>query len=149
MAPAGDEHGIIGSNFHLLIGSFVQRTRLGRTYTSDTGFILRRNPDRVRAPDVSFVRADRVRRGEAGYFPGAPDLAVEVVSPDDREADVLEKVGHYLEAGARLVWVAWPRTRSVTVHSAGKEPAILHEGDTLDGGDVLPGFACDVAAVFA
>jgi Uma2 family endonuclease len=103
----------------------------------------------LRAPDVAFVSTQRLgAEDQAGFFDGPPDLAVEVVSPNDRAYEVAEKTRHWLDAGARAVWVVWPDTRSVTVHYPGRDPIILHEGDTLDGGDVVPGFTCDVAAIF-
>jgi len=148
MTPAGFQHGRIAGNLHYLVTAFVKKEKLGITTAAETGFILARQPDSLRAPDVGFVRAERVTGDEIGFYDGPPDFAAEVVSPDDRAAEVRQKTQHWLDAGTRVVWVVWPQTRSVTVHYPGREPLILHEADTLDGGDVLRGFACKVAAIF-
>lgn len=114
------------------------------------GFRLRRHPDTVRAPDAAFIAQDRLPAGRRhrGYFEGAPDLTVEVVSPEDRPAEVRAKVREWLEAGARLVWVLWPETRTVSVYPAHGDARDLGEADSLDGGDVLPGFSCRVGDLF-
>ncbi len=85
----------------------------------------------------------------AGYAPYAPDFAVEVISPSNRLVEILEKVALYGRAGAPLVWLVDPRAHSVTVYVAGQEPRTQREGDTLDGGEVIPGFHLPVAAIFA
>jgi len=107
------------------------------------------NPDTVRAPDAAFVRSGRPEASYRGFYPGAPDLAIEVLSPDDRPGYVREKVAEWLEAGARAVWVVDPRIRTVTVHQPRRKPKRLGEDDTLRGGAVLPGFELPVAAIFA
>jgi Uma2 family endonuclease len=115
----------------------------------EAGYVLASEPDTVRAPDASFVSTERIsgaaRRGP--YVVGAPDLAVEVVSPGDTR-QVAEKVGEYLAAGARAVWVIDPRRRTVTTHLPGGDPVRLGPGETLDGGDYLPGFRLPVSEVF-
>ncbi len=150
MSPAGAEHGEIGTEFVWHLRSFVDPRRLGRVYPADTGFFLAHDPETVVAPDAAFVRADRLppRTERHGYLDLVPDLVVEVVSPTDRQADVDDKVARYLTAGARLVWVTYPRRRSVRVHAPGREPRELGEGDVLDGEDVLPGFRLPVADIF-
>ncbi|MCS6939841.1 MAG: Uma2 family endonuclease [Roseiflexaceae bacterium] len=150
MAPAGAEHGeIAGFTFGALF-NFVRAHNLGSLYAAETGFILARNPDTVRAPDVAFVAAERAaqQRGRTGFFEGPPDLAVEVVSPNDTAEDVEAKVLDYLEAGAKMVWIVRPRTRTVTVYRSLRQVQVLRPGDTLDGGDVLPGFTTPVEALF-
>ena len=101
-------------------------------------------------PDLAFVRADRVPPEDERWHiaPFAPDLAVEVISPNDRYVEVMEKVERYARAGVPLVWLVDPRRRVVEVHALGQPPLTLHESDTLDGGDVLPGFALLVADIF-
>ena len=150
LSPAGDEHGFVAANIAILLGPYVKRRRLGRVYGAETGFILRRNPDTVRAPDAAFVQTTRLRPpGERrGFFPGAPDFAAEVVSPDDSRREMHEKALGWIEAGARLVWVVWPDERQVTVYRPGCEPVMLDAGQTLDGADVVPGFTCGVAELF-
>ncbi|ABU57795.1 Uma2 family endonuclease [Roseiflexus castenholzii] len=150
MAPAGAEHGEIAGFVFGILFSFVRAHNLGSLYAAETGFILARNPDTVRAPDVAFVASERAaqQRGRSGFFEGPPDLAVEVVSPSDTAEDVEAKVLDYLEAGARMVWIVRPRTRTVTVYHSLRAVQVLRPGDLLDGGDVLPGFAVPVAALF-
>ena len=149
MIPPGFEHGRIALNLGAAIATYVKAHRLGAAVAAETGFLISRDPDTVRAPDVAFVRASRAPTPSRGYYPGAPDLAVEVLSPDDRPGYVREKVAEWLEAGAQAVWVVDPRTRMVTVHAPDGEPRVLGERDTLPGGEVLPGFRVAVADIFA
>ena len=125
------------------------RCRLGTVVAAETGFVLARDPDTVRAPDIAFLGATRPSGPQRGYYPGAPDLAVEVLSPDDRPSYVVEKVAEWLEAGTIAVWVIDPRTRTVTVHSAGELAGVLEESDVLTGGILLPGFALAVRDIFS
>jgi Uma2 family endonuclease len=148
MTPAGSEHGAIASRIFLLLGSHAATRRQGRVMSAETGFLIARDPDTVRVPDLAFVRRDRQADSHKGYFPGPPDLAVEVVSPTDRATDVEAKAQALLDAGTVVVWVVWPETRSVTVHRAGQPPRILHEQDAITGEDVLPGFQCSVVEFF-
>jgi len=143
------------SSIAMHIGSelrtFVRTSGLGLVMGADGAFILRRNPDTTRIPDVSFVSAERLPPvEERRRFPEmAPDLAVEVISPSDRTSETNRKVMDYLEAGVRLVWVVDPPVRTVAVHTPDRVVHILHEDDTLDGGDVLPGFTLPVANIFS
>jgi Uma2 family endonuclease len=147
--PPFAERGRVTMNLGTPIDVHVKAQDLGTVFAAETGFLLARDPDTVRAPDVAFLRADREPTPERGYFPGAPDLAVEVLSPDDRPGYVRDKVAEWLEAGALAVWVVDPRARSVTVHEPGRSPTLLGASDTLDGGDVLPGLTIDVGEIFA
>ena len=151
MAPGGFDHGAIGINIASALGVFARQNRLGVVLGADTGFVLSRNPDSVRAPDVAFVAAARIPASgrPVRFWEGAPDLAVEVVSPGDTVEEVEEKVDDYLAAGTRLVWVANPKRKTVTVHRPGAQPVVLREGDNIDGADVVPGFHMPVADVFA
>ena len=150
MPPAGYEHGVIGFDFGAEIRQFVKANDLGRVSNSDTGFIISTDPDTVRAPDVSFVRKERIPPDglPKGYFPGAPDLVIEVISPSDSYTEVVEKVAQLIEAGTRLVVLIDPRTRTVELHHRSGEIDRLTEADTLTLGDVLPGFECPVAELF-
>lgn len=148
MSPASQFHGSIAFRFGHFIGEHVYEHGLGEMYAAETGFLLEHNPDTVRAPDVAFLCNERVIDTPRGYFPGPPDLAVEVVSPDETEDAVLDKVAFWLEKGARLVWVAWPRTRTVSEHRPGVSQRLFHDGDQIEGGDVLPGFRCGVTDIF-
>jgi Uma2 family endonuclease len=150
MSPAGSRHGLIALSIGSLLRQAVRRGRLGAAFGAETGFVLSRDPDTVRAPDVAFVAAARLPPGDLpdGYFPGAPDLAVEVISPSEAAAEVQRKVNEYFEAGARLVWVVYPDTRQVVVYRSARESLTLLADDTLDGGDLIPGFASRVAELF-
>lgn len=153
MSPASGKHGVLGGNVLALMWNYVRQNDLGLITTAETGFILYKNPDgrdTVRAPDVGFINAARVPEGglpEEGYIPVPPDLAVEVVSPSDDAEDLHLKIHQYLKAGTRLVWVFYPKSKSVAVHT----PAGAHTveiGGALDGGDVLPGFSLPLKDVF-
>ena len=150
MAPSGFEHGVIIVRLTRLLGNFVDQHKLGYVAGAETGYTVERNPDTVRGADVSFVAAARVPPGALTkkFWEGAPDLAVEVVSPDDRVRDVEQKVHEYLHAGARLLWVVSPTLRTVTVYRPGANPIVLRESDELSGEDVVPGFRCGVAQLF-
>ncbi|HLL71416.1 MAG TPA: Uma2 family endonuclease [Pyrinomonadaceae bacterium] len=151
MSPAGHNHGRIAMRLAVPLGKFVADNNLGEVYAAETGFKLRTNPDTVRAPDVSFIRLERVEEvGETeGFWPGAPDLVVEVNSPGDTIGEVEEKVRDWLSAGTKLVWVISPKLRVVTVYRSLDDIITLAEKDMLDGGEVVPGFQLLVAGLFA
>ena len=150
MPPAGGEHGAIGVNASTFLNVFVRQNDLGAVFNSDTGFIIESDPDTVRAPDVSFVRKERIPADgiPRGFFQGAPDIAVEVISPSDSYTEVAEKVSQLLEAGTLLVVLIDPRTRTITLRHQSGETTTLTEADTLTLGDVLPGFECAVGELF-
>lgn len=129
---------------------FVREHGFGVVYPDGAGYLIERSPDTVRGPDVSFIAQERIPAEDwPDFFPFVPDLAVEVVSPSDRTPAVLDKVGQYLNAGTRLVWVVWPKRQVVTVYMPDGEPRELGADDELDGDDVLPGFRMRVADLFA
>lgn len=150
VAAVGGRHGEIGSEFFRRVAVHVAERGLGRTYWSDTGFVLRRDPDVVVKPDIAFVRADRLppEPERIGYMPIAPDLVVEVVSTHDRRRKVERKLALYRQAGVPMTVVVEPDQRTMTVHRPGSAPEHLGEHDTFDGGDVLPGFRLVVGDVF-
>ncbi len=119
-------------------------------FAAGTSFFLARDPDLVRAPDVAFVRRERVEAAGRvrGYWPGAPDLAVEVVSPNDRPAEVEDKIGTWLAHGTRMVVAVYPDERRVRVHRPNRPPRELSEADVLNGEDVVPGWAPRVGDFF-
>lgn len=133
-----------------LLDRFVEQHDSGLVRPDGLAFVLRRNPDVVRIPDVSFVPWERVPEGGASEFfwEGPPTLAVEIVSPSDRANDIQERVQDYLDAGTRLVWVLWPRTRSVSVFTPHADTRELGPDSTLDGGSLLPGFSVRVSDLF-
>jgi Uma2 family endonuclease len=149
MALAGFEHGVVIAKIATLLANYVEQHKLGLVLSAETGFILRRKPDTVRGADIAFVSNARLPNPiPKAYFPGAPDLAVEVISPDDRYKDVERKAKDYVDGGAQLVWVVDLRKRTVTVHRPNSKPLILSEGEELDGAQVVPGFRCAVAEIF-
>jgi Uma2 family endonuclease len=151
MSPAGHYHGRVTIRLTLPIAQHVREHRLGEVYAAETGFKLGSNPDTVRAPDIAFIRQQRVAEvGETkGFWPGAPDLAVEVLSPDDTIAEVEEKVSEWLTAGTRQVWVVSAKLRTVTVYRSPVDILVLTEKDLLDGGDLFPDFQIAVKEIFA
>lgn len=148
--PAGFYHGRVGGEILYSIRSYLARHPIGVVVTAETGFVLARNPDTVRAPDCAVVLRQRLAEdaGPTTFFDGAPDLAVEVRSPSETWKDLTEKVREYLAAGTRLAWIADPESRTVHVHGPGGS-SVLSGSDVLDGGDVLPGFRVAVADLFA
>jgi Uma2 family endonuclease len=152
MSPAGFEHGAIAMRFGVALSAYVQAQRLGVVCAAETGFELARDPDTVRAPDVAFIRRERAAalQNPQGYFPGAPDLAVEVISPDDRYGEVDRKVEDWLDHGCQMVIVINPRRRhrTVTVYYASVVGTTLTLDDVIDGQDVVPGWRLPVRELF-
>lgn len=142
MIPFADAvRGNLAASLGTAIYLFATDHRLGAVFAPGTGFVLEQNPDTVRAPDTGFVQKSRISRPLTDkYFPGAPDLAVEVVSPNDRADEVQDKVQEWLSHGTQLVWVIEPKTRTVTVYRPDGTANVLQADGTLDGEHVLPGF---------
>lgn len=151
MSPAGHEHGRIAMRVGSRLDQHVEANGLGTVYAAETGFTIASDPDTVRAPDAAFVRRERVGEVDrlTGYWPGAPDLAVEVVSPTDRYTDVEEKVFEWLDAGTQMVLVVNPAKRSAAVYRSRHDITVLTEEDHIDGADVVPGWSVPVADLFA
>lgn len=149
--PPGAEHGYAAMRIAMLLARHVEDGDLGLVFASEVGFKLASEPDTVRAPDVAFVakrRADEIGIPR-GYWPGPPDLAVEVVSPNDRHSAVEGKALHWLEAGARAVVVVDPPRRTATVYRSARNIRVLHADEPLELGDVVPGWSPRVSAFFA
>jgi Uma2 family endonuclease len=151
MSPAGGEHGYLSVEIALLLRDHAKRHELGFVMAAETGFQIGRNPDTVLAPDVSFIRKERIAVTgiPQEFYPEAPALVVEVVSPSDTAEEVDAKMRRWLSAGVELGWVVYPRGRSVTVYRALDNIRVLTADDTLDGGDVVPGFSCRMGDLFA
>jgi Uma2 family endonuclease len=143
MAPSAALSGVVAMRLGRRMDGFADEHDLGVCGTAESGFRLNSDPDTVRAPDLWFVRADRIPADgiPETFWPGAPDLAVEVLSPSDRFVSVIEKVQDYLASGTRLVWVIDPKGRSAAVFRPDARPLLLQEDGVLDGADVLPGFS--------
>jgi Uma2 family endonuclease len=150
MPPTGDEHGGIVAAITEPLRRHVRTNRLGIVRAGETGFLLSTNPDTVRAPDVAFISRERVEASGTvrGYRQGAPDLAVEVVSPSDRYTEVEENVALWLLHGARMVIVVNPRRRTVAAYRSPTQARLLALGDMLDGEDVVLGWQLPVAEIF-
>ena len=148
--PTGQEHGEIAALLTAELVVFTKARTLGRVTTSDAGVWLERDPDTVREPDVAFFSAAKVPPGVrvTGYSEAIPDLVVEITSPNDSHREVHDKAHMWLNHGVRLVWVVQPETRTVDVYRPDQAIVTLGDKDALDGLDVLPGFTCDVSAVF-
>lgn len=142
-------HGNASARIAHFLLEWVGPRELGEV-VGECGFVVQRDPDTVRGPDAAFVSAERLAAwsGDGPFFEGAPDLAVEVLSPSNTRAEVERKVRDYLSAGARRVWVVDPASESVTVHRADGGPRRLGPDEALDGGDVLPGFTLPVRRIF-
>ncbi len=151
MTPAGFGHGAVVVKIAGPLWQHVETRKLGLVLAAETGFKLASNPDTIRAPDVSFVRRDRLPEGAlpAAFFLGAPDLAVEVLSPDDRVFEVEQKIADWLAAGASAVWVVNPKGRTIAIYRPDTPVQTLSVHDTLEGGTVVPGFRLPVADIFA
>ena len=150
MSPAGHRHGRIIGRLTAPLGQFIAEHNLGEVYGAETGFKIKTNPDTVRAPDIAFVRQERIDEiGDPdGYWPGAPDLAVEVLSPSDLAYEVEEKVQMWLEAGTKLIWVISPKLHIITVYRSPTSINTLTQADTLDGETIVPGFQYSIAELF-
>jgi Uma2 family endonuclease len=147
----GSEASWIGGEVFFLLKAYCQPKKLGWVWPADNGFqAFSEDPQRVRRPDVSFVRFDRLPGGRLskGYESIVPDLTVEVVSPNDRAEEIEVKVGEYLRAGVKLVWIVHPEARTVQVYRPDGTSQRLGVGDELTGEDIIPGFRCLVGDFF-
>lgn len=151
MPPAFADRGDTVGALHVILGAYIRAQHLGKIYGAETGFLLARNPDTVRAPDIAFIQASRLTPAASApnWNPVVPDMVVEVASSRDREREIAEKVQMWLEAGVRMVWVVYGVRRAVEAFRAGQPMALLTERDMLDGMDVVPGLSAPVAEIFA
>jgi Uma2 family endonuclease len=150
--PMGTEAGAVGAALLSMLRTHVKANSLGHVINAEVGYqIFPAYPTRIRKPDGSFVARGKLpdEKPFRGHSKVAPDLAFEVISPNDFAEDINERVPDYLGAGVRLVWVVYPSTRTVDVFRPGGGAAHLTAADQLSGEDVVPGFACRVADVFA
>jgi Uma2 family endonuclease len=151
MPPAGGEHGFVGGSVLGRLHVFLdQHPEVGGAlFAAETGFKLRRDPDTVRAPDVAYVCQARLHPARVrGYPEMAPDLAVEVVSPNDTASEIQAKVDDWLRAGVQAVWVLYPANRTAMIYGADGTARLLHADDILQGEPVLPGFTCRLDDLF-
>jgi Uma2 family endonuclease len=151
MSLAKPLHGVICARLSFKLIGFVEERDLGETFGAETGFLLERDPDSVLGPDVAFVSHERLAAVETfeKYFPFAPDLAIEVLSPGNTVREINEKITMYFAAGSRAVWVFNPKKRTASVYTSPSDVHVLNENDALEGGDVLPGFKLELSKLFA
>ena len=150
MSPAGGQHGRIAMKIGRLLGNYVEAHQLGEVFAAETGFLLATNPDTVRAPDVAFVRADRYAqiKDVRSFLPIAPDLAVEVVSPNDSSSYVEEKANAWIRFGVPLVLVVDPANQSIRAYREQTAIDVYFAGGRIDVTDVVDGWVCEVDAIF-
>ncbi len=150
MPPTGFEHGSIENLIGARLRLFAEQYQRGRVAVGEVGIYTRRNPDTVRGADVVFISNERYAQQQSeGYLDVAPDLVVEVISPEDRWSGVMKKLEEYFDIGVRLVWVVDPGTRRVYAYRSLTDVRHFTESDTLPGDDVLPGFSLPIAEIFA
>ena len=146
--PPSTSHGGRAARLARRLGNFAEEHGLGEVFAQDTGFKIQTDPDTVRAPDVAFVAREHLDRiPETGYAELAPDLVAEILSTGDRPGEVHEKIGQWLSAGVRLVWVLDPERRHARVYRADGTLSLVAANEELDGEDVLPGFRCPLADI--
>ncbi len=148
MTPTGGEHGAIEFNLGSELRSFVRQHNLGWVMGGEIGIYIRRRPDTVRGADIVFVSLQRLFRPTKGFLGVAPELVVEIMSPDDRWQAMREKLADYFSIGVERVWVVEPQTRKVLVFSSTTQVTELDEDDTLRGEGALEGFAIRVGDLF-
>lgn len=150
MSPTKPLHGIVSARLTIELGKFVQKHDLGELFGAETGFLVETDPDTVLGTDAAFVSRERLAQVETfeKFFPFAPDLAVEVLSPSNTVQEIDEKINFYFAAGSRAVWVFNPKRRTVAVYRSPFDVGILSERDTLEGSEVLPQFKLDLAKLF-
>lgn len=149
MPLCGGEHGVVTADLSVQVALYVERHDIGVVFGGGTGFQLESSPDTVVAPDLAFVHRSRVPRTgiPTGYWQGPPDLAAEVLSPDDSPARVIAQTEMWLSHGAREVWLVDPKKRTVSIHCPGRQPVLLTEADSLTS-KLLPGLSCGVSEIF-
>jgi Uma2 family endonuclease len=150
MTPTGEEHGGVEAKLATAVENFVAPRKLGKVRVGEVGIITRRNPDRVRGADVLYISQERwAARGRGrGFLDVAPELVVEVLSPDDRMSDVTQKLREYFGIGVKVVWVVDPEARVVFAYRSLTDVREHAAADTLTAEDILPGFAVAVGSLF-
>ena len=150
VTPAGGAHGVVAAAIFRALDAFVEHHGLGICFADNTGFQLPGRDDTVRSPDAAFVRAERLpAKGIGmGWLTVAPDLVVEIISPNETAAELEEKLIDYFAAGTAMAWVIDPAMRTASVRRVDGSAKPLSAADALDGADVLPGFVLPLAKLF-
>jgi Uma2 family endonuclease len=150
MLPAFTDHGETAMRLSIILGHYVLEHDLGKMYTAETGFLIARNPDTIRAPDLAFIQKSRLTPDASGPHWGqiVPDLVAEVASTYDRAAEIADKVQMWLDAGVQVIWVLYPMARAIEIYRPGQAVRTLDDQATLDGGTLIAGFSAPVARIF-
>lgn len=150
MSPAGFRHGLVVLSIGMILRIWARQNSAGYVAVSESGVRTQSDPDSIRCPDCMFIRAERIPDGfnNRGFLSIPPDLAVEVLFPNDRWSEVIAKVGEYLASGVKEVWVADSDLRQVQVFRSDGPPSIYKADDELTSERVLPGFRCEVSELF-
>lgn len=148
--PAGAQHGLVCANIVYELKLYLAQHQLAQCFGAGTGFMTSVAPQRVVSLDAAIVRTERIQDGALGpsVFPGAPDLAVIVIAPNDKFDDIEADTHDLMDAGTAHVWILRPRVRMITVHRSHNDLAIMGESEFLVAEDVLPGFRVPVHRVF-
>lgn len=151
MSPSGGTHGKLSSKIARILGNFIEENNLGESFGAETGFVLFWNPDTVRAPDFAYIAKERLPQIKEfdKFISIPPDLAVEIISPNDRWPDVEDKIADYFAAGVKLVWIINPKPQTVQVYRSPSQSSLLSGSDVLQGDNILPGFSIPVERIFA
>jgi Uma2 family endonuclease len=151
IAPTLNWHGEVETNLTTLLHTHTRAHGLGRVSCGEVLYIVRRNPDRVRAAAIAFLRQERVPSLEARQhiMEVIPDLVVEILSKSDTIEEISDKIDDWLNAGVQMLWIVDPFRRTVTIYQPGRDPTLLGEHGILEGDSVIPGFRCSVAEIFA
>jgi Uma2 family endonuclease len=150
LTPPGLRHGLIGEEVRDVLKPYVKIGNLGIVLSMEIGYVLEREPYTVRAPDVSFISQARLEQveDEEKHFPGAPDLAVEILSPTDSLRATESKARMYLRAGGSVVWILDPKDKTLRIYRPDADPIVLGPDDEADAEPALPGFRCNVGNLF-
>lgn len=149
MSRPGERHGVVCHNVNYLLGAYLRQRRKGRVCANDTGLVLERDPDTVRGPDVFLYDQSRpYEQLTSKYSEEVPQLAVEVLSPNDNWGKVLRRVAEFLQRGVAVIWVIDPENRTATVLLPGQLPQVLEENDEITGAPPFPDLRCRVADLF-
>lgn len=150
MSPVGVLHGNYEGNFYEHLKTFVRKNKLGKVVVGEVGVYITRDPDTIRAADVAYISNERYakRDPQKGYLNVAPELVVEILSPDDRWNDVNQKMRDYFSIDVQLIWIADPETQTVYAYRSMTDVREFKMGDTLTGDDIVPGFNVAIAKLF-
>ena len=150
MSPPGFPHGRVAMRLGIYVGKFILDQGLGEAVAAETGFKLTSNPDTVLAPDFAFVTNEQFEQGKdiEGYWPGPPELAVEVLSPSDRAGKVKQKISRWFNFGTKQVWIVDPKHSTVTVFRSPSDVTVFSGSDDLEAQDLLPGFRISLGQIF-